>query len=86
MGIEEIKQIIKNHISELMDIDVDKIFDTDLLIEDLGADSIVIVQLYVSCQEDFGVTISEELDLSVEHSVEQIAEVILEKMNKKEEA
>ena len=50
MGIEEIKQIIKNHISELMDIDVDKIFDTDLLIEDLGADSIVIVQLYVSCQ------------------------------------
>lgn len=86
MGIEEIRQIIKNHISELMDIDVDKISDTDLLIEDLGADSIVIVQLYVSCQEDFGVTISEELDLSVEHSVEQIAEVILEKMNKKEEA
>ena len=60
MTIETVKSTIKGHLGELLNLDPAQIGDNDLLIDDLGADSIVIVQLYLSCQEDFGILVSEE--------------------------
>ena len=59
MTIETVKSTIKGHLGELLNLDPAQIGDNDLLIDDLGADSIVIVQLYLSCQEDFGILVTE---------------------------
>lgn len=85
MDTEKIKQAIKEHIHELTGISTEKIDDSDRLMEDLGVDSIVIVQLFVSCQEEFGVDISDELDLSESPDIEKIARIINEKMKKGDE-
>ena len=68
MTIETVKSTIKGHLGELLNLNPAQIGDNDLLIDDLGADSIVIVQLYLSCQEDFGIQVSEELDLYISQS------------------
>ncbi len=81
MTIEEVKKTIKAHLAELLNMNAEEIGDTDLIIDDLGADSIVIVQLYLCCQEDFGILVSEELDLYISQSVQSLSEVVMEKLS-----
>lgn len=81
MTIEEVKKTIKAHLAELLNMNAEEIGDTDLIIDDLGADSIVIVQLYLCCQEDFGILVSEELDLYIPQSVQSLSEVVMEKLS-----
>ena len=50
-----------------------------------GRDSIVIVQLYLSCQEDFGILVSEELDLYISQSVQSLSEVVMQKISEEAE-
>jgi len=84
MDIENIKKRIKDYISDLTGIDAHTISDSDKLIGDLGVDSIVIVQLFVSCQEDFGIEASDEFDLSADLSIDEVAEMVFEKIKEKE--
>ncbi len=85
MTIETVKSTIKGHLGELLNMDPAQIGDNDLLIDDLGADSIVIVQLYLSCQEDFGILVSEELDLYISQSVQSLSEVVMQKISEEAE-
>ena len=80
MTIDEVKTTIKGHLAELLNINAENIGDNDLIIDDLGADSITIVQLYISCQEDFGIVVSDELDLYISQSVQSLSEVVMEKL------
>ena len=47
-------------LSTQLDIDVDKITPETNIAEDLGADSLDVVELMMSIEEDFGITIDEE--------------------------
>lgn len=85
MTIETVKSTIKGHLGELLNLDPAQIGDKDLLIDDLGADSIVIVQLYLSCQEDFGILVAEELDLYISQSVQSLSEVVMQKISEEAE-
>ena len=85
MTIETVKSTIKGHLGELLNLDPAQIGDNDLLIDDLGADSIVIVQLYLSCQEDFGILVSGELDLYISQSVQSLSEVVMQKISEEAE-
>lgn len=59
-----LRERMKGHISELMDIDITDINDDSDIIS-MGANSMVIVQLYVMLQEEYGLMLQDELDLHV---------------------
>ena len=56
MVYEKIRQMI----SEQLDIDIDRIDDNTNIIEDLGADSLDIVELMMAAEEEFAVMVAEE--------------------------
>ncbi len=53
---EKIKEIIANQLG----IDVDKIADDAAIIDDLGADSLDVVEMLLSIEETLGVTVPDE--------------------------
>lgn len=76
---EEIKDKIKGLLNELMGLNPAEINEDALLYEDYGADSIVIVQLYLSCQEYFNITLADEVNLAEPASVNSITDTIQRK-------
>ncbi len=84
MTIEQVKETLRTHLAELLNMDASQIGDEDLLVEDLGAESITIVQLYLSCQDDFGVVISDDLDLYTSQTIQSLSEVVMEKIAEEE--
>ena len=78
--LEEIELYLKEKLSVLLNVDVDKILSDANLVEELGADSIVIVQLFVNIQDDFGIDMNQELNLGQAITVEMIAKYIKENM------
>lgn len=77
---KEIKDKIKGLINELMGMDINEIDEDALLYEDYGADSIVIVQLYLSCQEYFNVTLADEVNLAEPVSINSMTDTIERKL------
>lgn len=77
---EEIKTKIKDLLHELMGLEQSQIDEDALLYETLGADSIIIVQLYLSCQEQFQVTLTDEVNLAEPVSVNSMVDTIERKM------
>lgn len=77
---QEIKDKIKGLLNELMGIDINEIDEDSLLYEDYGADSIVIVQLYLSCQEYFNVTLADEVNLAEPVSINSMTDTIERKL------
>ncbi|MCL2546676.1 MAG: acyl carrier protein [Oscillospiraceae bacterium] len=51
---------VKEVLATQLDIDVDKIEDTTDIAEDLGADSLDVVELMFSIEEEYNITIDEE--------------------------
>jgi len=58
-----------------LDIDEDKITSNTSIAEDLGADSLDVVELMMSIEEEFGVSIDEE-DVRNFHTVGDVAKYI----------
>ena len=56
MTIEKVKAII----ADQLDIDVEKITEATSLSEDLGADSLDIVEMMMSIEEAFGIEIDDD--------------------------
>lgn len=54
--IEKIKKIISQQLS----LPVSKITPESKLVEDLGADSLDVVELLMTLEEEFGITVSDE--------------------------
>lgn len=51
---------IKEIISELIEVDVSTIGDTALIIDDLGADSIAVMEIVMELEEEYGVEVPTE--------------------------
>lgn len=74
---QEVLTFLKENLSEMLNIPIESISDDNLLVDDLGVSSMIMVQLYVTLQEDYGINMSDELDLSSKYTVSQIADEIL---------
>ncbi|EJP6470860.1 acyl carrier protein [Clostridium botulinum] len=70
-----LKKQIKKYLSELMDINVEDIMD-DVDLTEMGATSMVIVQLYVILQEEYGISLDATVDLYKSISLNEIVENI----------
>ena len=78
--VEDIKEKIRSTLNELMEGDVSKITDDQLFVEELGVNSIVIVQVFLTCQETYGVDLTEEMKLAEPMSIQMLAEKIHNKV------
>lgn len=56
MTIDKVKEIIANQFS----VDADKISETTNIAEELGADSLDLVEILMSLEDEFGVSIPDE--------------------------
>lgn len=84
MTIEDIKKDIRNMLSEVTDVDVDSIKDDDLFFDDIGLTSIVIVQIFVSCQEKYGISMHDEINMAASVTINYIAKIVYDKIINKE--
>lgn len=78
--LENIESYLKEKLSVLLNIDKEQIPLTADLVNELGADSIVIVQLFVNIQEDFGLDMNESLNLAQSITIKTIAKYIKERI------
>ncbi len=79
-GKEEIKTLIKERLAELLNIDPQSIDENAFLVEDLGTTSIMIVDLLVAVEEEYGVDMQSRFDLVEPVSVNLVTDRILENM------
>ena len=79
-GKEEIKTFIKERLEELLNIDPQSIDENAFLVEDLGTTSIMIVDLLVAIEEEYGVDMQSRFDLVEPVSVNLVTDRILENM------
>ena len=56
MTIDEVKKMLANQLN----IDVKKIEENSRLVEDLGADSLDMIEMLMTLEEKFGITIPDE--------------------------
>ena len=56
MTIDKVRQRLANQLN----IEVDKIKDDSKIIEDLGADSLDTIEMLMSLEEEFGITVPDE--------------------------
>lgn len=80
---EEIKKTIKETLKQMIENKDIEIEDDDLFYEDLGVDSIIIVQIFLTCQEKYGVMLADELNLLEPISVNSLTNLIIRKLNEK---
>ncbi len=69
--LDKVKEIIANQLG----IDVDKIDDSASIVDDLGADSLDVVEMLLSIEETLGVTVPDE-DAANLKTVQDIADYI----------
>ncbi len=58
--MNNIKQIIRKHISDKLGVDQNMVQDGALFTDDLGADSLDVFELFASIEKEFGITIPDE--------------------------
>ncbi len=66
---------VRNALAEQFEIDAESITMETSLIDDLGADSLDVVELIMSLEDLFGITISDE-DAAQLHTVSRIVEYL----------
>ncbi len=84
MTIDEIKKDIRDMLNDVTEIDTDAVGDDDLLFDDVGLTSVVIVQVFVSCQEKYGISMHDEINMAASVTMNYIAEIVYKKLNEKE--
>ncbi len=70
-----IEQKVKSLIASQLNIAEDKVVDSARLIEDLGADSLDIVEMLMTLEEEFGINIPDEETANMK-TVAEIVKVI----------
>ncbi len=66
---------VRNALAEQFEVDAESITMETSLIDDLGADSLDVVELIMSLEDLFGITISDE-DAAQLHTVSRIVEYL----------
>ena len=79
-GKEEIKIFIKERLAGILNIDPQSIDENAFLVEELGTTSIMIVDLLVAVEEEYGVDMQSRFDLVEPVSVNLVTDRILENM------
>ena len=64
--MDDISERIKKIVTEHLDVDVDKVTDKAGFIDDLGADSLEIVEIVMSLEEEFDVEIQDDMAESIQ--------------------
>ena len=77
MQKEEIIGFLKERLSELLNVEMDTIDENKYLVEDLGVTSIMIVDLFVSVEEKYGVQMEDRLNLAESLTIAQLADKVL---------
>ena len=72
---QDIEQRVRRVISEKLRVDESKVRPESSLIEDLGADSLDVVELVMRLEEEFGITVPDE-DLQKLMRVRDVVEYI----------
>ena len=70
-----IKEKVKKLIASQLNIPVEKVEDNSKLIEDLGADSLDIVEMLMTLEDEFNVTVSDDEAIKLK-TVEDIVKII----------
>ena len=78
--ITDLRELLK----EVTDVNVDEIGDNDLLFDEWGFTSVIIVQLFVSCQDRYGISMQDEVNMQAPVSLSDIAEVIEQKLKEQQ--
>lgn len=76
----EVVDTIRQVMGELVEFDMNEISDDQTLVEDMGINSIAIVQIFLTCQEKYGVDLSDEMRLMEPMSIDSLAEKIVKKI------
>lgn len=76
MALDKIKSLLANQLN----IDESKIEESSKIIDDLGADSLDVVELLMVLEDEFGVSISDEQALEIK-TVGDIVKIINESNN-----
>ena len=77
---KDVIETIRNVMGELVEFDMNEITDDQTLVEDMGINSIAIVQIFLTCQEKYGVDLSDEMRLMEPMSIGSLAEKIVKKI------
>ncbi len=75
---EELAQVVKKVIAEQLDLQEEEIKEEASFLEDLGADSLDIVEMVMTLEEQFNMEISDEEAESIQ-TVKQAIDYIVEK-------
>lgn len=84
MTKDEIKIKLREMLSEIVEMDINEIKDNDNFFDNLSFTSITVVQLFVSCQDEFGISMQENVNLKDNITLNYIADLIAEKLDEKE--
>lgn len=76
MALDKVKSLLANQLN----IDESKIEESSKIIDDLGADSLDVVELLMVLEDEFGVSISDEQALEIK-TVGDIVKIIEESKN-----
>ena len=72
-----VEEKVKSLIASQLNIPVEKVEDGSRLVEDLGADSLDIVEMLMTLEDEYGITIPDDKINQVK-TVKQVAELIEE--------
>ena len=84
MTKDEIKIKLREMLSEIVEMDINEIKDDDNFFDNLSFTSITVVQLFGSCQDEFGISMQENVNLKDNITLNYIADLIAEKLDEKE--
>lgn len=72
---------IKKALAEQLGTDVSKITEDSRIVEDLGADSLDVVELLMNLEEEYNITVSEEEAVKIS-TVKDFCDLVESKLNK----
>ena len=81
IDVDKIKDNLRHHISEILNIEENTIKDDDDIVEEYGADSIVITELFVIFESEYNVDV-EEINRDNVMTLNGMANEIIRIMNK----
>lgn len=77
MTLDKVKKLL----AEQLNVNIEKISATSKVIEDLGADSLDVVEMLMTLEDEFNVTVSDEESVSLK-TVGDIVKLIDSKLKK----